>query len=598
MLHETKQFLLQNFDMKDIGEACYDIGIEIHRARKSVSLSQKAYINKVLERFGMQNCSSIIAPLVKGETFSLDKCPNNAIEEEEMRNVTYASLVGSLIYQSNPGKDHWKAAKKVLRYLQGTKDYSLTYRSEGGISWRSMKQSLIASSTMEAEFISCYEATSQALWLRNFILGLRTVDTICRPLKVFCDNSATVFFSKNNKSGSGSNHINIKYLKVRDHVGRKEAFIVQVNTESMIADPMTKGLPTKVFQDHVILMGLSISFSSATPARTRDSRPELSFDIPASPECMSGLAHTSSTEVISYVSPSEFRGRLYLVMSPSLETWLVPVHVLSCDVAGLGELVMSELLDVAIGASELAIDDPKPPAGSYSQDDVRRLSTYVVKLRDIPKRVLVLSDLSRTRAEVKEEPHHDIRLTLQKLSFNCTHHDAADFVISDPTLEDLAAGTPSTKVIAKDEASKKRKASLSGATPIHVAKGTRSAMSQSSRSTTRANLFANNIDVESDDDEDACVEIPLVTPISSAVVIPTGWNQGGDSRGKAIMTDATDISSEGSGHSLSFAGLSLSFRDLSGDAIHMDFFPFSPGPYYATYPEDGVVGSYEFSHKE
>nr|GEZ78931.1 retrovirus-related Pol polyprotein from transposon TNT 1-94 [Tanacetum cinerariifolium] len=95
----------------------------------------------------MQNCSSISAPLVKGCTFTLDQCPKNAIEEEEMRNVLYASLIGSLLYalvctrpdltflvgmlsryQSNHGKDHWKAAKKVLRHLQGIKEYTLTYR--------------------------------------------------------------------------------------------------------------------------------------------------------------------------------------------------------------------------------------------------------------------------------------------------------------------------------------------------------------------------------------------------------------------------------------------------------------------------------------
>ncbi|GJT17212.1 hypothetical protein Tco_0875918 [Tanacetum coccineum] len=113
--------------------------------------------------------------------------------------------------------------------------------------WTSVKQSLITSSMMEAEFIACYEATSQALWLRNFISGLRIVDTIYRPLKIFCDNLATVFFSKNNKSGTDSKHIDINYLKVRDHVERKEVSIVQINTESMIADPMTKELPAKVF---------------------------------------------------------------------------------------------------------------------------------------------------------------------------------------------------------------------------------------------------------------------------------------------------------------------------------------------------------------
>ena len=55
---------------------------------------------------------------------------------------------------------------------------------------------------MEAEFIGCYEATSQALWLKNFIFGLRVVDSIEKPIKICCDNLAAVFFSKNNKSGS------------------------------------------------------------------------------------------------------------------------------------------------------------------------------------------------------------------------------------------------------------------------------------------------------------------------------------------------------------------------------------------------------------
>ena len=99
--------------------------------------------------------------------------------------------------------DHWKAVKKVLRYLQGTKDYMLTYQrtdilevvgysdadfagckdtrkstsgyifmlANGPISWKSHKQTLTASSTMEAEFIACYEATCHAVWLNNFIFG-------------------------------------------------------------------------------------------------------------------------------------------------------------------------------------------------------------------------------------------------------------------------------------------------------------------------------------------------------------------------------------------------------------------------------------------
>ncbi|GJT26211.1 hypothetical protein Tco_0906486 [Tanacetum coccineum] len=207
-----------------------------------------------------------------------------------------------------------------------------------------------------------------------------------------------------------------------------------------------------------------------------------------------------------------------------------------------------------------AIDDPRPAAGSFSMADVRRLSAHVIKLRDMPEGVLVLSRLSHVWKSrvcdlvlwganengmgVQEEPHHDIKPTLQRLPFYYTPPAAADTVISDPTPADLAAGTHSAKVLAKGEAFQKRKASTSGATSSHVAKCTRSALAQSSGSTTRPSLFVG------DDDDDACVEILLVTPLRSAAVIPSSGNQGGsfatptaegsnpqDSRGKGIMAD-------------------------------------------------------------
>ena len=67
---------------------------------------------------------------------------------------------------------------------------------------------------MEAEFVACYEATKQTLWLKNFILGLRVMDSVPKPLKLLCDNVAAVFFSKSKKSGSCSKYIDIKYLVV------------------------------------------------------------------------------------------------------------------------------------------------------------------------------------------------------------------------------------------------------------------------------------------------------------------------------------------------------------------------------------------------
>ncbi|GKF04112.1 hypothetical protein Tco_0034780, partial [Tanacetum coccineum] len=215
-----------------------------------------------------------------------------------------------------------------------------------------------------------------------------------------------------------------------------------------------------------------------------------------------------------------------------------------------------------------------------------------------------------TGAEVQEEPHLDVRPTLQRLPFYCTPLVVANAVILNPTLEDLVTGTPSSKILVKAEASQKRKASTSGAASSHVAKCTRSALAQSSGSTTRPSLFAGDDD-ESDDDDDACVKIPLVTPLRSTNVIPPLGNQGRsfvaptgegsnsrDSRGKGIMVDDAAAPSGGVSRQRPSSGPAPSFRDISGDAIHTDFFPFSASPYYATYPEDGVAGNCEFTREE
>ena len=126
LLHEVIQFLSKNFDMKDMGDASCVIGIKIHKDRPQgiLGLSQETYINKILERFRMKDCSPSVAPIVKGDRFNLNQCPKNDFEREQMKNIPYASVVGSLMYaqvctrpdiafavgmlgryQSNPGTD-------------------------------------------------------------------------------------------------------------------------------------------------------------------------------------------------------------------------------------------------------------------------------------------------------------------------------------------------------------------------------------------------------------------------------------------------------------------------------------------------------------
>ena len=99
LLGETKEYLSKNFHMVDMGEANYVIGIEIFRDRSRgvLGLSQKGYIDRVLERFNMQSCSSGIAPILKGDKLSKMQCPRNNMEMEQMKKIPYASAVGRII---------------------------------------------------------------------------------------------------------------------------------------------------------------------------------------------------------------------------------------------------------------------------------------------------------------------------------------------------------------------------------------------------------------------------------------------------------------------------------------------------------------------
>ena len=78
---------------------------------------------------------------------------------------------------------------------------------------------------MEAEFVSCFEATLHGVWLKSFIFSLRVVDSIERPFRLYYDNSVAVFLAKNDKRGSRSKLIDIKYLAIRERVKEKKVII-------------------------------------------------------------------------------------------------------------------------------------------------------------------------------------------------------------------------------------------------------------------------------------------------------------------------------------------------------------------------------------
>ena len=148
LLNDTKRLLSANFDMKDLGETSFVLGIDIYRdrSRNLLGLSQRPYIYHVLKRFNMQMCKAGDVPIVKGDKLNNEQCPKNDLEKDAMKAIYYANVVGSLMYAQvcmisdipfivnvlgrylpKPRHDDWVAAKKVMRYLQRTKDFMLVY---------------------------------------------------------------------------------------------------------------------------------------------------------------------------------------------------------------------------------------------------------------------------------------------------------------------------------------------------------------------------------------------------------------------------------------------------------------------------------------
>ena len=107
------------------------------------------------------------------------------------------------------------------------------------VPWRSVKHTLIATSTMEVQFVSCFETTSYSVWMRSFIYGLKIIDSISRPLRIFCINSATIILAKNNKSGSRIKHNGVKYLPIREGV-KDKVVIEHMYAKLILDDPLTK----------------------------------------------------------------------------------------------------------------------------------------------------------------------------------------------------------------------------------------------------------------------------------------------------------------------------------------------------------------------
>jgi hypothetical protein len=314
--NELKAMLVERFKTKDLGPSTWILGMRIKRDRKlrTISLDQELYITKALERYGLQECKVAPTPGVVGSANLLGPVPADAPAPESdtpADKQLYQEIVGTLMYASvscrpdiahqvqllarsmqAPMERHMTAAKRVLRYLAGTKDIGLIFGSRNGdkvadsrgrdnginldvccfadadwancpvdrksvygwvakingnpISWASKKQRTVAQSTCEAELYAEAEGIKEVLWLRGLLkeLGL----SVATGSRVFGDNQSTIAISQNGIRSERTKHVDVKYHFITETVASGQVKLQWVPTRDQEADLFTKALAQPVFE--------------------------------------------------------------------------------------------------------------------------------------------------------------------------------------------------------------------------------------------------------------------------------------------------------------------------------------------------------------
>nr|GEW23764.1 ribonuclease H-like domain, reverse transcriptase, RNA-dependent DNA polymerase [Tanacetum cinerariifolium] len=288
---EIKSFeyqMQEQFKMSDLGLLAYYLGIEVTQKWGEILIKQTGYATKILKDTRMLDCNDAKIPMEP--ELKLKKLSKKKFIDP----TEYRSIIGCLRhllhtrpdlsfpfgllsrFMQEPQEQHMKAIKQVLRYIKGTKDYSITYGHDGNkiqgysdssygvntqegkgttgivfyfgnssITWSTQKQGTVALSSCESEFIAATTAATQALWLKRLLSKITVFNE--EKITIYMDNKSTITLMKNPVFHERSKHIDTKYHFIRECVEKEDLTVKHISEEQQRADILTKELPRICF---------------------------------------------------------------------------------------------------------------------------------------------------------------------------------------------------------------------------------------------------------------------------------------------------------------------------------------------------------------
>jgi len=294
---EFENLMKSQFEMSMMGKINNFLGLNIRHNREGILINQEKYTKNLLEKFGMLNSTKLRVPMAVGTRLT------PSLDAPAVDLTLYRSMIGSLLYltasrpdimfsvcccarfQANPREPHLTAVKNIFRYLKGTVSLGLWYPAKIGffiqafsdsdlggctldrksttggcqlldgklVSWQSKKQTCVAISTAEAEYISAAACTSQIIWIQS---QLRDYAINMKKIPLYCDSQSAIRICHNPVQHSKTKHIALRYHFIKDHVEDGNIEIHFVKTTEQLADIFTKPLDEKSFVR--ILAGLGM----------------------------------------------------------------------------------------------------------------------------------------------------------------------------------------------------------------------------------------------------------------------------------------------------------------------------------------------------